>query len=638
MSGRLSNEDITIIEPEDLEKLTDQELQDLGIAYEIEEDLNIRLVDKETGREEYSGILNSHEPFQTLHERVCEKYSSLYWDWNINGYGETKLKYIHDGKVIINYNIIPLDLNIKDGDTIYLEGAPSPDPILVNFMDEDGDVVTIEAKPATLLSELFEQYSVKKSISLLLSQIIFHYSKQDGEPLPTTCGGTLIYCEIESGDTIYVKRKLHSTEDLDNIQIPKVSNHPPESFINQLIWTNEEAVGTIVDVSHTDSGTVWIVNIQKLGNKRIKCMEEDIAEGMRLYYTAHDGVEKDFGNYFNNMMRKLTSDIQQFGSQLKQQQNDYDRMLCLLKLEQGVFRLLEFELHIEPWMSSELGVYIMRECLGSVRDLSALLSIMKKEILRKSKSTKVSKPIIDEREVVYVKSRGGVPKRGKVKAYKEYEDIDGYGPRRTYSILLDKGDLLDVEDCQVILVEDYLLSKHVKESDWKGVKHVCDEESTDPWAREVGWYTVNIDGIEETFGDLLDSLRAYDINQAEIKGDDLKESDLNLPNDWSIYFKARASGKSKDLQMYGATLKEQLHLNACLYASYKRIQNPTMRTIWQALIYSSKPDTMLQGFNLGFMYKCVYIHYLDGNLAKLKDGLYTFALWHICIQNVSLLW
>jgi len=40
MSGSLSNEDIVKMEPEDLEKLTDQELQDLGIAYEIEEDLN----------------------------------------------------------------------------------------------------------------------------------------------------------------------------------------------------------------------------------------------------------------------------------------------------------------------------------------------------------------------------------------------------------------------------------------------------------------------------------------------------------------------------------------------------------------------------------------------------------------------
>ena len=232
----------------------------------------------------------------------------------------------------------------------------------------------------------------------------------------------------------------------------------------------------------------------------------------------------------------------------------------------------------------------------------------------------------------------GVPKRGMIKACNEYEDIDGYGPRRIYNILFDSGDLVqDVKDYQVVSMHEHTLSKRIQESEWKGVKHVYDGDSNDPWARAVGWYTVEIEGVEEAFEHCQTALMAYDINQAQIKEDDLKESDLNLPKDWSIYFKARASGKSKDLQMYGATLKEQLPLTACLFASYKRIQNPTMKRIWAALVLSSEPNTMLQGFNLGFMYKCAYINYLDGNLTKLKESLYIFALWHICIQNVSLL-
>jgi len=616
---------------------TVQELEDLGIPIEIEEDLNIRLVDKETGREEYSGTINSHEPFQTLHERVCDKYSSLYWDWNINGYGETKLKYIHDGKVITSYGICNIDLNIKNGDTIYIEGAPSPDPISVNFMDEDGDVVTIEAKPATLLSELFEQYSVQKSVSLLLSQIIFHYSKEDGEPLPTTCGSTLIYLEIASGDTIYVVRKLYDAEGLDNIQIPKVSNHPPERFINQKIWTNE-AIGSIVDVSYTESGTVWIVETQKLGEKRIECTEEDITEGMQLYYTAHDGVGKDFARYLLHIMRKHKADFEHLVSQYQQQQNEYNDLLSVLKLEQEINRSLEFDLHIEPWMSTAEGVYIMRQSLTSLRDFLSVLSRVKKSLLR-NKSLNVSKSIIEVGEAVYVSNRGGIPERGRVKTLKEYEDIDGYGPRRVYGVKFDNGDIqTDIEDYQVILEHEYTLSKRVKESDWKGVKHVCDKESTDPWAREVGWYTVEIEGIEETFVHLSHAFKAYDISQAQTKGGDLKESDLNFPSNWSVYFKARASEKSKDLQMYGATLKEQLPLTACLFASYNRIQNPTMKTILKVLIQSSEPDSMLQGgIDLGFCYKCVYIDYLRGFYDQMKYGLYVFALWHICIHKVSLL-
>ena len=125
-------------------------------------------------------------------------------------------------------------------------------------------------------------------------------------------------------------------------------------------------------------------------------------------------------------------------------------------------------------------------------------------------------------EAVYVKSREGISERGKVRAYKEYEDIDGYGPRRMYSILLDKGDMLDFEDYQVIQEEEYLLSKHIKQSNWKGVKRVVDKESTDPWARAVGWYTVEIEGVEEAFEHCQTALMAYDINQAQIKEDDLK--------------------------------------------------------------------------------------------------------------------
>jgi len=533
---------------------------------------------------------------------------------------------------------------MKDGAEVLAQGTiVSREDISVNFIDEDGDVVTIQAKPATLLSHLFEQYSVQKMLSLVLSQIIFHYSTHDGEPLHYSRVNTLAYCEIASGDIIYVQRKLHDTEGLDNIQIPKVNKHPPESFINQMI--RNEVNGSIVDVSHTESGTIWIAEMYYGKDvKMIECTEEDITKGIQLHYTATDGIGKDFVNYFLNDKRQYqTSEVKRLGLLVDELDDigDVDELvLSILKLQQEITRSLEFDLHIEPWTRgayarTEKGTSIVRQDLS---DDLADLSRIKRALLRK-KSTKVSKPIMDKGEVVYVKSREGVPKRGMIKACKEYEDIDGYGPRRTYNILFDSGDLVqDVEDYQVMTMHEYTLSKRVKESDWKGVKHVCDKESTDPWAREVGWYTVETEGIEETFVHLSHAFKAYDISQAQTKGGDLKESDLNFPSNWSVYFNARASRKSKDLQMYGATLKDQIPLTACLIVSYERIKNPTMKAICKALIHSSEPDSMLQGgIDLGFCYKCVYIDYLRGFNDQMKYGLYVFALWHICIHKVSLL-
>ena len=63
--------------------------------------------------------------------------------------------------------------------------------------------------------------------------------------------------------------------------------------------------------------------------------------------------------------------------------------------------------------------------------------------------------------------------KGTITSYTEHEDIDGYGPRRVYSVKFDNGNLQEhIEDYQVTLEGEYLLSKRVKELDWKGVKRV----------------------------------------------------------------------------------------------------------------------------------------------------------------------
>jgi len=225
--------------------------------------------------DKYECTIDTNEPFSLLHDDLTT------WDTRDD------LEFTYKGKLTKDQiSKTPIELNMKDGDEVLAQGTiVSREDISVNFMDEDGDVVTIQAKPDTLLCHLLEQYSVQKMLSLVLSQIIFHYSAHDGEPLHYSRVNTLAYCEIASGDIIYVQRKLQDTEGLDNIQIPKVNTHPPESFINQIIFNKVN--GSIVDVSHTESGTVWIAEMYYGKDvKMIECTEEDITKGIQLHYTA----------------------------------------------------------------------------------------------------------------------------------------------------------------------------------------------------------------------------------------------------------------------------------------------------------------------------------------------------------------
>ena len=61
-----------------------------------------------------------------------------------------------------------------------------------------------------------------------------------------------------------------------------------------------------------------------------------------------------------------------------------------------------------------------------------------------------------------------------------------------------------------------------------------------------------------------------------------------------------------------------------------------MKRLWKALIMSSQPNSIIVGeLDPRRCWKEAYGHYLDGNLAQLKDSLYIFALRHICFENVS---
>lgn len=118
---------------------------------------------------------------------------------------------------------------------------------------------------------------------------------------------------------------------------------------------------------------------------------------------------------------------------------------------------------------------------------------------------------------------------GKIRSYKRVDSKSRYGETRTYHIDFDDGDEGYAEDFFVMRHEDYELNLRGV-AKWKGVKPVKDPNTSDQWAKLVGWYKVNIgDGEEKLFSTLLEAMQAYDNSVIQQKGAKTKPSELNLP-------------------------------------------------------------------------------------------------------------
>lgn len=122
------------------------------------------------------------------------------------------------------------------------------------------------------------------------------------------------------------------------------------------------------------------------------------------------------------------------------------------------------------------------------------------------------------------------------------DDGSGSGERaRLYNIKFDDGDsITNVPEQYVFPTEEYLVcaqeGRRKKDGlPWLGdVINIVDDNSSDDWARYVGWYMVTIDGVQRSFALLIDTLRAYDSSVLRSKGwAKTKLSDLNLPEEWT---------------------------------------------------------------------------------------------------------
>ena len=127
----------------------------------------------------------------------------------------------------------------------------------------------------------------------------------------------------------------------------------------------------------------------------------------------------------------------------------------------------------------------------------------------------------------------------------QYQHIQYKYNQHIQTFRFDDGDEIDnLEDVYIFSKEDYLLTirleKSEKKKEWIGVRNVVDKESSDVWARSVGWYVANINGKELPFSLLSDALRAYDahvvMQSSYLLQTDDKKSQINLPEEWEDNF------------------------------------------------------------------------------------------------------
>lgn len=91
-----------------------------------------------------------------------------------------------------------------------------------------------------------------------------------------------------------------------------------------------------------------------------------------------------------------------------------------------------------------------------------------------------------------------------------------------------------MEDVYVVRKKDYELSTRESVAHWKGIALETDDDSTDLWAKRMGWYSVTIEGDEYRFPYLSQALRAYDDSVVRSKGVNAVPSDLNLAEEWKF--------------------------------------------------------------------------------------------------------
>ena len=406
-------------------------------------------------------------------------------------------------------------------------------------------------------SPIFNRYVLQQGGDPLLSRLMYEFKFNcKAVPFDVTIGSL----GIVAGDdeTINVTTKVPSRTDFNNGIVPNipaiVKNHP-HCFIDEVIAIQSDQSYTVdrVDIDGSpiictvkdyDKNTTSFTIVTPDGNT-LQYDTDQFITLLRDYYSDLNGFCRDINKYFRQLVSKYESLVEQLDTnQVLDKPNAI--ILRMIKIKQQLYRLLDFMYSAINEEDDTTFESIFSDTYDRLLNLQLLLAAKERIHISNTSLHKVNKPLFQSEDIVQVKQWPNNDKtlepsweKGTIRSHIEQVDVDGYGPRRVYIVKFDNGDIqTDIEDYQLILDEEYLLSKRIKESDWKGVKQIVNEESTDPWAREVGWYVATCTHIEhgvkhddeQHFVYLSDALLAYDVHTVFVGEVREPENDLNHPD------------------------------------------------------------------------------------------------------------
>ena len=487
-------------------------------------------------------------------------------------------------------------------------------PIYINFIDEDGEVLQFETSKGVLTSHVFDRYALEQNTPFLLSRVLyeFRYNGKVVLPLNVNIGSFVVASDdVLSNVIIYVTTKVPSGTEFNNGIAPQISaivkNHP-RYFIDQKVVfrTNVGSItGTITDYDGDTSSFIIESNDDKT-------KQYDIDRFINLlqdYYTSLSGFTFDIRRYLIGLVSNYESQVEQLDTNQGLEKPNAI-ILRTIKIRQQIYRVLNFIHEVkdqDEW--EEWEIHMFNYFSGKIGEDLTSLADKKKSHLSNTSIHKVNKPILEPEEVVRVKrwpnndeTLEPTWKLGTIRSYTEHEDIDGYGPRRVYSVEFDNGECFsDVEDYQLMpeesCIEEYDLERI------GGINRAVGKDSSDQWAREIGWFTAEIEGVDEAFVYLEDAIKAINCRTAiEI------EQDTN-----------RGFEKQMELGMLQVI---------------DRISDPIMQQIGRLLICNQWETE-----NSGVLWKMAHGHYNDGNAEQMRDRVLRFAISRQCYDldpsNVS---
>ena len=469
----------------------------------------------------------------------------------------------------------------------------------INFIDEDGEVLKVQAKESEGTAHVFDRYARQYHTPFLLSIVMYEF-RYNGKLIPLN--GTIGSLGIDRSPIIYVTTKLPSKSDFDSRIVPIipaiVENHP-RCFIDNLLvsWDDQP----IVIKDYLNTGTFILVTPD--GDTSQYDTDQFITL-LQKYYSVLNGFYQDINLYLESLVSKYESQVQQLDTDQRLDKPNAI-ILRMIKIRQQLYRLLSL---ISSVTDMKLDSYSDR-----LRGLLPILSDEMKMHVSNTSLHKVKKPLLESEDVVRVKRWPNNDKtlepsweKGTIRSYTEHEDNDGYGPCRVYSVEFDSGECCsDIEDYHVIPGKEF---KYKDSHTGDGIKKIVDEDSSDPWAREVGWYTVDIKGTEETFVHMSDALRVIMSGASMF---------FNRPQHLSI---------REDYQ------QSVLYLRIDVLQLMDRISDPIMRRIGDILLQpaENKLALLYEVEQEGLLWRTALELYNDKQTNQMRDGIYKLALSKQC--------